>query len=66
MLVKLYYNTAGVGVAGEEVEVTDELGNSHNSRGECVILRHNPATVGVALFGSQSIERDDDDGKPNA
>lgn len=65
MLVKLYYDTAGVGVAGDEVEVTDEFGNGLNSRGECVILRHNPATVGGAMFGSKSIERDADDDDAN-
>lgn len=40
MLVRLIFNAPGIGKAGEEVEVTQEVGNHLNSRGEAAILRH--------------------------
>ena len=45
MLVRLYMPIAGVGAAGEDVEVSQEVGNRLNCQAECVILRHTDAVV---------------------
>ena len=43
MLIRLYMPIAGVGAAGEDVEVSPDVGNRLNSGAECVILRHTDA-----------------------